>query len=215
MLSHHLARSTTCRLTCTLYALFVIYIILKKEEKMFARKIVMQQWKLFQISLVLFVTLASVVLGVVLLVSSHRAAHAAPPIKEIFLPAGPTNVGINPWGVTFDNQGNAWIAAPECDPSPVCSTVRGGMIVEVNKASFSVVNTFTEPADYSSPVFVAVDTQGNVWFTEPMSNAIGELIPNFTDPAASMWHQWTIPTANAVPFDLAFDRHGHLWFTEI
>src|SRR5438270_9586633 len=75
MLSHHLTRSTTCRLTCALYALFVIYIILKKEEKMFARKIVMQQWKLFQISLALFVTLASVVLGVVLLVSSHRAAH--------------------------------------------------------------------------------------------------------------------------------------------
>ncbi len=182
---------------------------------MFARKIGMHQWKLFQISLALFVTLASVTLGTMLLLSPHSAVHAAPTVREIFLPAGPTNVGINPWGVAFDNQGNAWIAAPECDPSPVCSIVRSGMIVEVNKASFSVVNTFTEPTDYSSPVFVAVDTQGNIWFTEPMSNAIGELTPNFTDPAASTWHQWTVPTANAAPFDLAFDGQGHLWFTEV
>ncbi|GAC1619193.1 MAG: hypothetical protein NVS4B7_11480 [Ktedonobacteraceae bacterium] len=49
-----------------------------------------------------------------------------------------------------------------------------------------------------------------MWFTEPMSNAIGELIPG-----TNSWKQWTVPTASAAPFDLAFDSHGNLWFTEI
>src|SRR5579884_2431095 len=188
----------------------------ENEEKMLTGIMLMKQWKVLQISLALFVTLASVILGVVLLVSMHYTAHAAPTLKEISLPTDPTtNIGIDPWGVAFDNQGNAWIAGPECDPTPVCSTVRSGTIVEVNKASFSVVDILREKVGYSSPVFVAVDAQGNVWFTEPVSNAIGELVPNFTDPAASMWHQWTAPTANAAPFDLAFDGRGHLWFTEI
>src|SRR5438128_1019355 len=128
---------------------------------MFARKIVMKRWKVISLSLVLFVTLAGIVLVTMPLVSSPQAAHAASTLKEIFLPSDPaTNTGIEPWGVALDNQGNAWIAAPECDPNPVCATTQRGLIVEVNTATFSVVYTFVEPAGYSSPLFVATDTHG-------------------------------------------------------
>src|SRR5437016_6054375 len=96
---------------------------MKNEEKMLTGTMLMKQWKLLQTSLAFFVTLASVILGIVLLVSSQHAAHAAATVKEISLPTDPTtNVVIDPWGVAFDNQGNVWIAAPECDPNPVCST---------------------------------------------------------------------------------------------
>src|SRR5437763_13663431 len=133
-------------------------------------------------------TLVGIFLGIVSPARSPLAAHAESTVKEIILPSDPaTNIWIEPWGVALDNQGNAWIAAPECDPNPVCPTTQRGLIVEVNTATFSVVYTFVEPAGYSSPLFVATDTHGNVWFTEPMGNAIGELTPNVTNPAASTW----------------------------
>ena len=28
--------------------------------------------------------------------------------------------GHEPWGTTFDSNGNVWIALPGCDPSPTC-----------------------------------------------------------------------------------------------
>jgi streptogramin lyase len=149
--------------------------------------------------------LASVAFAIMLLVSARRPAHAAPAINEINAP------GAEPWGINFDNRGNEWVAQPGCDPNPVCSIVVQGSIAQVNRASFTVVNNFSEPAGYSSPLFVAPDAQGNIWFTEPMTNAIGELIPG----AHPTWHQFVVPTANAAPFDLAFDQYGHLWFTEI
>ncbi len=140
------------------------------------------------------------------LARSHTAAHAAPSLSEIGLLGGTTD----PWGVALDGKGNEWVAIPMCDPNPVCSSVLTGSIVQVNRSSFSVVNTFREPAGYSSPLFLAVDGSGNVWFSEPMSNSIGEFIPG-----SNTWHQWKAPTASAAPFDLAFDSHGNLWFTEI
>src|SRR5207245_11115497 len=61
---------------------------------------------------------------------------------------------------------------------------------------------------YTNPVFVAVDAQGHVWFTEPNSDAIGEL-----DPQNTIWSQWNVLKGSA-PFDLTFDASGNLWFTE-
>lgn len=159
-----------------------------------------------RVTLVLFVTLASVALAFLIFNSSHHVARAAGAVQEINAP------GSNPWGVTFDHSGNEWVAQPGCDPNPVCGNVVQGSIAQVNRSSFSVVHNFQEPISggYSSPLFVTTDASGNVWFTEPMSNAIGELTPS-----SGTWHQWTVPTASAAPFDLAFDSKGNLWFTEV
>ena len=86
----------------------------------------------------------------------------------------------------------------------------------MNRSSFSVTTNFTEPSGkgFASPFFLALDASGDIWFTEPNANAIGELTPNLHNPGASTWKQWVVPTRNAAPFQLAFDAHGMLWFTE-
>ena len=148
---------------------------------------------------------ASVALAFTLFNTTHHTAHAAVgALQQITAP------GTNPWGIAFDHSGNEWVAQPGCDPNPVCGSVVQGSIAQVSRSSFNVVQNFHEPSGYSSPFFVAVDGNGNVWFTEPTTNSIGELIPS-----SGTWHQWTVPTASAAPFDLAFDAHGNLWFTEI
>lgn len=162
-----------------------------------------------RVSLALLCTLASIGLAFALLLGGHGSAHAAPAINELSLG------GVDPWGLAFDNRGSVWVAEPACDPAPACGTATTGKIQQVDRASFSIQDTFTEPAGFSSPVFVAVDASGNIWFTEQVTNAIGELIPNFSNPSASTWHHWVVPTAGAVPYDLAFDHNGNLWFTEI
>ncbi|GAC1432582.1 MAG: hypothetical protein NVS4B1_34340 [Ktedonobacteraceae bacterium] len=136
--------------------------------------------------------------------SHHTAKAATGALQELGAP------GANPWGIAFDHNGNEWVAQPGCDPSPICSSVVQGSIAQVNRSSFSVVQNFQVPPSYSSPLFVATDASGNVWFTEPMTNAIGELIPS-----SGTWNQWIVPTASAAPFDLAFDANGNLWFTEV
>ncbi|GAC1392717.1 MAG: hypothetical protein NVSMB38_17220 [Ktedonobacteraceae bacterium] len=164
-----------------------------------------------RIILALLTTFASIALAFVLLSSSHHIVRAAGTVKEINAPSG----GADPWGIAFDGTGNEWIAEPGCDPTPVCSSHNVGSIARVNRSSFNGASNYTEPSGYTSPVFLATDSSGNIWFTEPMSNAIGELSPNTSNPGNSKWQQWTVPTASATPFDLAFDAHGNLWFTEV
>ncbi len=150
--------------------------------------------------------IVSSVLGWMVLVGAHSAAHAsAPLIRETALPSS------TPWGVAFDNTGNVWVAEPGCDMAPVCSVSQIGSIAQYNRQSFTLVQNFTEPSNFSSPLFVVVDSGGHVWFTEPNTDAIGELTVTNGTPT---WQQWTVTTANAEPYDLTIDHAGHIWFTE-
>ncbi len=150
-------------------------------------------------------TVASLVIAWMVIGSSHLAAHASPPtIRETALPSS------IPWGIAFDNAGNVWVAEPGCDAAPTCGP-QTGSIAEYSRQSFSLEQNFTEPAGYSSPLFLAIDANGNVWFTEPATDAIGELIPNGGNPS---WQQFAVPASNAMPYDLTFDWSGNLWFTE-
>lgn len=115
----------------------------------------------------------------------------------------------NPWGLTFDTKGHVWVAEPGCDAEPNCLTTFPSYIGEYNRSNDSLVKNYLEPSGYSSPVFLAMK-KNTVWFTEPTTNAIGELVPGST----THWHQWKVPTANANPYDLLFDKNGNLWFTE-
>jgi len=56
---------------------------------------------------------------------------------------------------------------------------------------------------------VAVDPNGKVWFTMPVTNAIG-----MYDPVATTVSQWAVPTAGAGPWGIAIDSGGKIWFTE-
>src|SRR6266480_1751103 len=116
---------------------------------------------------------------------------------------------LNPWGIAFDSLHQiVWVAEPGCEPKPICLTKAPGIIGEYDLLDGSYIQDFPEPPGYTRPVFVAIDANGNVWFTEPNSDAIGELNPqNLT------WNQWKEPGGSA-PFDLTFDKNGNLWFTE-
>ena len=115
----------------------------------------------------------------------------------------------NPWGLVFDNTGHVWVAEPGCDAEPNCLTTFRSYIGEYNRSNESLVKNYFEPSGYSSPVFLATKN-GNIWFTESTTNAIGRLIPGSTPH----WTQWKVPTASANPYDLLFDKNGNLWFTE-
>ena len=118
--------------------------------------------------------------------------------------------GSDPWGTAFDSSGRVWVAAPGCDPSPMCSnSTPPGKIDVFNPVSSSWSNTYTLPSGYAQPLFLAIDAQGNVWFSLPMGNSIGML-----NPSTKTFHQWTVPTASAGPWGITIDHNGNVWFTE-
>ena len=117
-----------------------------------------------------------------------------------------------PLGVAQDGT-NLWVAEPGCDPlgAGVCSSTIPGIIGEYSLTNPNNHTDFSEPGNFSSPAFLALDGHGNIWFTEPNTDAIGELTPS----GSGVWNQWqTGITAGAAPFDLVFDKNGNIWFTE-
>ncbi len=132
--------------------------------------------------------------------SSHRA----------FSSAAVTNATTyEPWGIAFDYvHGFVWLAEPGCEPTPKCPTKMQGAISQYALADGSFIQDFQEPVGYTSPLFLAVDASGNVWFTQPDSDAIGEFVPQ-----NESWQQWSVRKGSA-PYDLTFDTRGNLWFTE-
>lgn len=143
--------------------------------------------------------------------SVHAAPTAASGIVTTTLP------GYSPWGLTQDHAGHIWVAEPECSPNdisaqPFCNQTLQGNLIEYASTGFNMhaqpLHVAAEPPGYSSPFFVVADASDNLWFTEPVTNALGEL------DHLGNWHQWAVNTPNANPFDLTLDRFGHIWFTE-
>jgi hypothetical protein len=130
-----------------------------------------------RLSLALFSVLASIATlqasGWGGLGNHHFAAHASSTtsIREIFARQ-------NPWGIALDKSSHVCLAQPKCNPTPLCTNTVQGVISEYSDPFFAWLNDYTEPAGYSSPVFLAIDGSGNIWFTEPMSASIGELMSN-------------------------------------
>lgn len=150
-----------------------------------------------------------------LLLHARSAAHADPPLIQASTPAINSSFGADPWGVAV-NGGKVWVAEPQCDPNvnavSLCSSTITSGFLEYAVNGFSNLSHPTilqEPPGYSSPFFLAFDGSGNMWFSEPVTDSIGEY------DAGGNWHQWTVPTADASPFDLAIDQYGHIWFTEL
>ena len=114
-----------------------------------------------------------------------------------------------PWAIAFDYvHGFVWVAEPGCEPTPKCSSTFPGIIGQYALSDGSFIQDFKEPAGYSSPLFLALDSNGNIWFTQPSSDALGEFTPQ-----TGTWNQWSLKKGSA-PFDLTFDTYGNLWFTE-
>ncbi|HEX7737745.1 MAG TPA: hypothetical protein VF458_23045 [Ktedonobacteraceae bacterium] len=170
---------------------------------------------LARLALVLVLLGAGGVITWFVVARSQASVHAAPtPALSIVSTTVP---GYSPWGLTQDHAGHIWVAEPECSPNdisarPFCSQTLRGSLIEYASSGFHAnaqpLRVAAEPPGYSSPFFVVADASDNLWFTEPVTNALGEL------DHLGHWNQWTVSTPRANPFDLALDRAGHLWFTE-
>ncbi len=154
--------------------------------------------KIVRIGLALFAILGILVLGSSLIL--HQTNARADGITR-------TSTTTNPWGLALDGSGHIWVAEPACDASPICQTPPPGVIGEYNLADNTKVKDFQAPSNYN-PVFLAFDAQGNIWFTDPTHNALGELVPG-----SNTWTEYPAPTAGAIPYDLVF-KGGNIWFTE-
>ena len=144
-----------------------------------------------------------VMLGILIFGSSliiHQTSARAANITQ-------ASTATNPWGLAIDGSGHIWVAEPACNASPTCSTPPAGVIGEYNLSNDTKVSDFHATSIYN-PVFLALDGQGNVWFTDSTHNAIGELVPG-----TNTWTEYPVPTANTVPYDLVFSG-GNIWFTE-
>src|SRR5579884_3270459 len=133
--------------------------------------------------------------------SSHRA----------FSSAAVTNATTyEPWGIAFDYvHGFVWLAEPGCEPTPKCPTKMQGAISQYALADGSFIQDFQEPVGYTSPLFLAVDASGNLWFTEFAANRIG-----FFNPRAQTLVESAIPTPDSQPYGITLDPRGNVWFTE-
>src|SRR5689334_17197539 len=61
---------------------------------------------------------------------------------DYYLPSGN-----DPWGTAFDSNGRVWVAAPGCDPSPMCSsTTPPGKIDVFDPATSGWPKTYTLPS---------------------------------------------------------------------
>jgi len=132
--------------------------------------------------------------------ASHRA---------LSMVASQRATALLPWGIAVDSlHGFTWVAEPGCEPKPKCPSTLPGILGQYALADGTFITNFSEPGGYSSPLFVVVDGNGEVWFTQPSSDAIGEF-----DPHNESWQQWHLRKGSS-PFDLVLDRNGNLWFTE-
>jgi len=123
--------------------------------------------------------------------------------------ASQATTGLMPWGAAFDYvHGFVWVAEPGCVPNPKCPSGIQGVIGQYALSDGNFIANFDEPGGYSDPLFVVVDRDGNIWFTQPSSDALGEYVPQ-----DESWHQWHLKRGST-PFDLTIDTQGNLWFTE-
>jgi virginiamycin B lyase len=121
----------------------------------------------------------------------------------------------NGWGIALDElRGFAWVAEPGCEMSPVCQSSFPATIGKYALSDGSLIANYKEPdgiglSAYSSPLFIQVSPDGDIWFTEPTNDAIARF-----DPDDRRFQQWRTSPGSA-PYDLVFDANGNLWFTEI
>ena len=147
----------------------------------------------------------------------HRPAPVAHLSEEVpiathrlhSMVASQAATAVTPWGIALDYvDGFVWVAEPGCVPNPKCASSVQGALGQYALSDGTLIANYAEPGGYTSPLFVAVGGQGDVWFTQPSSDALGEF-----DPQAQSWKQWQLKPGST-PFDLAFDKQGNLWFTE-
>ena len=161
------------------------------------------------------VFILSVVLALILLITSRvvmRSSQKPLVINATSITTYDTPIPSRtiPWGIAVDRIGNLWLALPNCDPNPKCtSTIAPGKIAEYNPDTAHWIATYSLPMGFGQPLFLAFDSQGMLWFPMFQTNSIGMF-----NPTTKTFRQWLVPTPNSGPWDVAVDHHNLIWFTE-
>lgn len=158
--------------------------------------------------------LAFLVLGLMTTGSSTGLIITPSPFGEAPIPGRPPGVDGGTLGASIETiplpfNGTSLPAGIEMDPS-------GGIwIAESGSNSIGLYDpaggTFTHypiPTAGVQPYDVALDANGNVWFTEYMGDAVGVLYPNGSIV------EFPLPQKGSAPYDIIYDS-GMLWFTEV
>ncbi|GCE13580.1 virginiamycin B lyase family protein [Tengunoibacter tsumagoiensis] len=162
--------------------------------------------KILAMGVVLVLLVTSLLVVIKSAIDAHAQAAGISSFTTYSVPGG----SMDPWGTAFDSTGRVWVTLPGCDPNPSCpSSTPPGKLALFDPSSHTWVTVVSLPAGYGQPLFVTVDQNGKVWFTMPVTNAIG-----MYDPVSTNVAQWAIPTASSGPWGIAHDGHGKIWFAE-
>jgi sugar lactone lactonase YvrE len=97
--------------------------------------------------------------------------------------------------------GLVWFSSPHGS-----ATTTGGFYAA--PATAGSVTEYSIPTASSHPNSIVTGRDGNLWFTESVSNKIGRISP------AGIISEYPIPTASSSPQEIAAGPDGNLWFTE-
>jgi len=104
-----------------------------------------------------------------------------------------------PASLAIDHFGNIWFSDQK-SPGSI-------WMYDPTTNHFTQYYTLTQK---SAPLFILVDPQNDIWFTETTANRIGELV----SPDYKMV-EYTLPSANSGPVELAWSQnHSYIWITE-
>jgi streptogramin lyase len=130
------------------------------------------------------------------LYSSNSSMHV------FHVPIPGTQKGVQSWGIAVDNSRNLVWFSDYAD--------NGIWSFSIPTQHFTYYNV-TYSA-FSFPYQVALDSKGNVWFTEAFANAIGELTTTGRQITYALPAQ--LAKIRPGPFGVTLDRNGTVWFTD-
>jgi virginiamycin B lyase len=92
----------------------------------------------------------------------------------------------------------------------------GGCFLWISASAYGeVILEYNTPTPDSSPADLAIDAQGNLWFTELNANRIGKLDPSKAKSLTSEGiTEYELPQPNSKPHFLTIAKNGLIWFTE-
>jgi virginiamycin B lyase len=99
------------------------------------------------------------------------------------------------YGLVVAPNGDVWFT----------SFVLDGPIARVSKDG--VLSKFYPPTK-GKPQRLALDKDGNVWFTERQGNKLGRF-----DPKTESFKEFPLPGAEASPYAIGIDRDGMIWYS--
>jgi streptogramin lyase len=116
------------------------------------------------------------------------------------------------YGIALGSDGNMWFAYDgviEADKTFIGRITTAGKVIEFPIPTGWRLNL----PGFSSPVSLALGSDGNIWFTDVGKNLEGENLIGRITPAGVIT-EFPVPTLNSYPTGIALGSDGNTWFAE-